>query len=448
MTTTLGSYERLKDGFEKDEMPLAFQEAAVIAQYLDIDYIWIDSLCIVQDNEDDWESQAAHMGQIFESAAVTIAASLSHNPHESLFVRKNPRYEEFELYNDSHGNYNGAVFKARRKTTFGIHAKTGRSKDVDHLDTRAWGLQEKLLSRRLIAFTGAEIQWTCRTSKVCECRSKTYTPEPLLLPSAKEADIKNEHGYAKAWSRIVEPYSDRSLTFPDDRLPAISGLAKKFQQTTDFTYIAGLWKENICYDLMWQCDIMTSALLSTPMVDSAASTIGLNPFGKVTDGSLDVRGTTIEAWLRSSSGTPDDYELCIMDTIYQPNADQRKACEFSIDLQHTAGIWANTGEQPAQALGSKRLRIGIGDIETPVVLLGVYSIHHRNYLYQNFLILRSSPRAINTYERLGIGSGKIYNRDEIPAQSQLVQPFEWLSVDLGERAHALKTVVDQVIRIT
>ncbi|KAG9201944.1 hypothetical protein G6514_005139 [Epicoccum nigrum] len=396
--TTIESYERLKCGFEKEELPIAFQEAALVARSLNIGFIWIDSLCIIQDDVDDWEEQAAQMGQIFEFAAITIAASLSSSPFDSLFTKRDTKYEGFELYDDLKSTDDNVVFKARRKTVFGIHAKTGRSKDVDPLDTRAWGLQEKLLSSRLIAFTGAEIQWTCQTSKVCECRRKSYIPQPLFLLSVREAETKDECGYAKAWSKIVEPYSNRDLTFIDDRLPALSGLAKKFWKVTNYTYIAGLWQESIWYDL-----------------------------------------------LRRTSKSSNGYELHILEAIYQPNTDQRKTCEFSIDAHHTAEMRASTVERAANTLACACRRVDIQDQDTPVILLSIYSIHHRNYLYQNFLILKLFSHGTNTYERVGIGSGKIYDKIDIPAQSQSVQPFNWLSVDFGSKAGRVRTEADQAI---
>lgn len=488
--TTIESYERLKCGFQKEDLPIAFQEAALVARFLNIDFIWIDSLCIIQDDVDDWEEQAAQMGQIFEFAAITIAASLSSSPYDSLFTKRNAKYEEFELYHDRNSTNDNVVFRARRKIVFGIHAKTGRSKDVDRLDTRAWGLQEKLLSNRLVAFTGAEIQWTCQTSKVCECRKKCYISQPLFPLLVKEAETKDECGYAKAWSNIVEPYSNRDLTFPDDRLPALSGLAKKFWKATDYTYIAGLWQESIWYDLMWQHD--TVAAPNTQIIDATTShatvtaryigpsfswvsttsavnyrfarhaypgtrvrhmtivgseydTNGRDTFGKAVGARISIRGTTVEAQLRCTSKSPNGYELHILKAIYQPNTDQRKICEFSIDAHHTAGMRAGTVERPANTLAGACGRVETQEKDTPVILLGIYSIHHRNYLYQNFLILKLFSHGTNTYERVGIGSGKIYDRNDIPAQSQLVQPFDWLSVDFGSKAGSVRTVADQAI---
>jgi hypothetical protein len=252
---TSNNYEELKHGFDSAILPTAFQDAAAMTRSLNIQYLWIDTLCIIQDSRSDWEEQAAMMGEVFESAAITIAASSSLNPYHSLFEMRDCMYEEIELMNETRGGLFDVAFKARRKINRGIHAKTGRSTHKDPLETRAWGLQERMLSRRLIAFTGAELQWTCRTLRSCECHQRTYPAQPPFAKcnGAPSAEILAKN--SKIWSRIIEEYSSRELRFPSDRLPALSGLARKFGATNSLTYNAGGWNETLLYDLVWQRDV-------------------------------------------------------------------------------------------------------------------------------------------------------------------------------------------------
>lgn len=112
---TSQSYDMLKHPFNKETIPKAFQEAAALAQSLNIQYLWIDTLCIVQDNIVDWEEQAAMMGKIFEGAAITIAASSSPHPSRTLFETRDPKYQEIELFNEARDGVLDVVFKARRK---------------------------------------------------------------------------------------------------------------------------------------------------------------------------------------------------------------------------------------------------------------------------------------------------------------------------------------------
>ncbi|KAF2828836.1 HET-domain-containing protein [Ophiobolus disseminans] len=479
--TTSGNYEEMKNGFDRDTLPIAFQDAAAMVQGLGISYIWIDTLCIVQDDGADWEEQAAKMGQIFEGAAITIAASLSTDPYHTLFTAREPSYQEAELYSEIKGEPLNVTFKARRKITRGIHAKIGRSTDVDPLDKRAWGLQEKLLSRRLIAFTGAELQWTCRTLKACECHHNSYPSQPLFLTPTGPTTPDDIVKLSKIWSQIIEEYSARELRFLSDKLPALGGLASKFGAVTEWTYIAGGWRESILFDLVWQRDLEPIVLTATwhgPSFSWASSPGAVNfrfarhsyPGSRVghskvieyknarndvdcraLDCLLVVQGHTVAALLRRSPHDFQAYTICIDGTAYSRNTDQRATCEFSIDasiLQYSANQIAEDSEQ-----WSRRTIDEASDqsLEQPITLLSLYSIHHRRYLYHNFLILEKSHDDVDSYRRIGVGSGKMYraNRceNDFPSEPQLVRPFEWLSCDFERSGRRFADIVEQVLHI-
>jgi hypothetical protein len=475
---TSGSYEALKHGFDGKSLPKTFQDAATMARSLHIRYLWIDTLCIIQDSITDWEEESPKMGEIFGGAAITIAASSSPHPDHTLFKTREPRYQEVELYNGAAGGPHDVVFKARRKIRRGIHAKIGRSTDTDAdpLDARAWGLQERLLSTRLIAFTGTELQWTCRTLKSCECHQNPQPSQPLFPAPTGLSRIETTIKHSRSWIQVIEDYSNRKLTNPNDKLPALSGLASKFGNVTGFTYIAGLWKESILYDLVWQRDIGPVSVSSTWLAPSFSwasapspvhyrfarhvypgsriehaklvnfyyEAIGHGTYTRAMDCTLTLRGYTVAAHLRRTSEDSQAYAICIDNTIYLPNSDQRTICEFSID----AAIPQCNEKIDAEASEWKSLETVSNE---PIILLSLYSIHHRRYLYQNFLILRKSHQDVNTYERIGIGSGKLYREggsiSDIPSKPRLVRPFEWLSVDLGKRGRSIGNLEEQVMYI-
>jgi hypothetical protein len=475
---TSGSYEALKQGFNGGTLPVAFRDAAAMAQSLDIRYLWIDTLCIIQDSIMDWEEESPKMGEIFGGAAITIAASSSPHPDHTLFETREPRYQEIELYNETKGGSADIVFKARRKIARGIHAKTGRIMDteMDPLEKRAWGLQEKMLSTRLIAFTGAELQWTCRTLKSCECHQNPQPSQPLFPASEGSSPAETTMKYARIWSQFIEEYSTRKLTNPKDKLPALSGLASKFGDVTGFTYIAGLWKESLLYDLVWQHDSGSNSVSSTwlgpsfswvsahgavqyryarhsypgiriehaELVNFYYETVGHSTYSRALDCSLTIRGHTVGAYLQRSSKDSRAYTICIDKVIYMPSPDQRTICEFSIDDAKPHDNRNKNVEAP-QRVSSQT------STNEPIILLSLYSIHHRRYLYQNFLILRRSLQGLDTYERIGVGSGKLYRESgsssDIPSESRLVRPFEWLSVDLRKRGCSISNTEEQVICI-
>ncbi|KAH5741123.1 hypothetical protein HBI18_042470 [Parastagonospora nodorum] len=447
--TTSHKYEELQAGMDHNMLPTVFQDAAAMAQSFGIQYLWIDTLCIIQDCEEDWEEQAAKMCEIFEGAAITIAASASQNPAQTLFAKRHPKYQEIELYSDPKGKLADIEFKARRKINCGIHDKPGWSTETDPLDTRAWALQERLLATRLIAFTGAELQWVCKTLKACECRRSTYPSQPLFATKTTSSDAETIRAHARSWSDIVEEYSTRKLSFPKDKLPALNGLASKFAHVTGFEYFAGSWVETLLYDLAWQSEVEISGEWLGPSFSWASAPGPVNyryayhsyPGSRILHpevlqhtAELSVRGPTVEARLRSSS---TDRTICIDEMVYAPNINQMTVCEFVID--------AYAPHRATQELDTT------ATFDDPITLLALYSIHHKNHLYQVFLILARSRKGTGEYERIGVGTGKLYCgrgfEDPIPSEAAIVKPFEWLEFDFGKKGSEGGEVVEQTLCI-
>jgi hypothetical protein len=462
--TQIETYQGRKRGFQKDSMPAVFQDAAMIAQSLDIHYLWIDTLCIIQDSKVDWEEQAAKMGDIFQFARITIAASSPPHPGVSLFDTRKLGYEAIELNSHTNGVLEDVVFKARRKILYGIHAKTGRSLEIDPLDKRAWALQEKLLSTRFVAFTGAEVQWTCRTLKACECKQRTYLPSTLFSIPENMPSMESHLKWARIWSKVVEEYSCRNITKVVDKLPALSGLASKFASGTDFTYIAGLWKETLVYDLSWQCDFGSREASSTWLGPSFSwvsingavnyrfayhpcsgtrtyhtefigvqyTTIGHGPYSRAAEGSsLTVCGYAVPAYLQTSCDDPQEHKLRVGRLAYMPCTDQRAVCEFSIDAYPSTYRKGESDEvlkNVARIDSSNELH---QEPERHVLLLSLYSVQFRDDIYQVFLILGISRHDSRIYERIGIGSGNVYGGggcgSNVLNEEDVLDPFRWLS---------------------
>jgi hypothetical protein len=468
--TTMETYEGRKLGFGQETVPIVFRDAASIAQRLGIKYLWVDTLCIIQDSTADWEEQAAQMGDIFEGSALTIAASASPDPGVSLFGARRDEYQAIELVSDVNEVFKDVVFKVRRKIARGIHSKTGRSLELDPLETRAWALQEKLLSTRLIAFTGGELQFSCRTSRSCECRQKSYSSPPLFSVPSHISSLEQYLKWSKNWSKVVEEYSGRNLRIPEDKLPALSGLASKFALATGFAYIAGLWKETLMYDLSWQRDsdlrkapstwlgpsfswVSIQGAVSyrfarysypgirthhTELIAVQYETVGHGPYSRAGYGSsLTVCGYTVMAFLRTSWDDPQSYEIRIGHTYYTPNADKRAVCEFSIDAYTMPSVADETWDPSKCVSQITSLDKPDRSMERQILLLSLYSIQHRDDIYQVFLILERSQHTIETYERIGIGSGKIYDGNDTETDGcgveGVLEPFQWLSVGLEQR---------------
>jgi hypothetical protein len=130
----------------------------------------------------------------------------------------------------------------------GIHDRSLTPRDS--WDQRAWTLQEKLLSTRLVSFYSDKIQWRYKTQSVCEC-----TAGPLWdwMECPKSIyQLHNDRNAYMFWHVQVMEYTKRRSTFPGDKLPAISGVAKSIYKVISSEYFAGLWMDNFLMDLCWE----------------------------------------------------------------------------------------------------------------------------------------------------------------------------------------------------
>ncbi|CAM1510589.1 Fc.00g009240.m01.CDS01 [Cosmosporella sp. VM-42] len=466
---------QLKGEIIWEDMPPCFKNAAVVARRLDISYLWIDTMCIVQDDKGDWEAESAKMADVYGNAAVVIAASSSPSP-PIPFLAERTKYFGETLLNMSaplQDRYSSMTFKARRKASLGMHAKLPRTGPQDPLESRAWALQERELATRLVSFTGAEIQWRCNRMSSCECCPRSCPPNSLITGHKKACTTSANNDPYIVWHQAVENYTSRNLTFASDRLPALSGLAQRFGNLTGATYIAGMWKQHLLEDLSWQrysrtslqpvlqylaptfswASILNAAdyqpardgyegirVYHSEIIDAHSKATG-GLLGRTIGGSLTIRGPVISATLCSpKAGDAQSYKLLIGSSTFKPDTFQRTSCEFSVDALPTSFEFAASGDRDrVPALGRCTSEATNHEPVTgTVLLLSLYSIVHATYRYELFLLLGRSRTEPAAYERLGIGTGKIYSSESTEQDPPLqIRPFEWLRVQSGPEGRAV-----------
>lgn len=76
---TKASWAKLTVNIFLSDLPPLFQDAIIITRQLGLRYLWIDSLCIIQDSLRDWETEAAKMASIYQNSYVTISATDASN---------------------------------------------------------------------------------------------------------------------------------------------------------------------------------------------------------------------------------------------------------------------------------------------------------------------------------------------------------------------------------
>ncbi len=212
-----------------DSLPSVFKDAVRVARATGIGYLWIDSLCILQDDPEDWRRESRRMADIYRNGVFTIAAVASPSSHDSFLVpRLNPPLVEMPFTSTQYPDQISGSHYIRRDT--------GIINALDELEqsrwgSRGWRFQEQFLSKRLIAFGPSMLQFHCRKSSLrenCQANFLRDIPDAPLHSRDDHGDCEcHEHSNRyRVWYKLVEPYSGCDLTFIIDRLPSIQGIAQ------------------------------------------------------------------------------------------------------------------------------------------------------------------------------------------------------------------------------
>lgn len=239
--------EDMKKWLPVSLLPKTLRDACAITARLRLRYIWIDRLCIIQDSEDDWESESSKMADVYRNAWCTISATGSRDDNGGCYFHRNP-LEIIPLKLASNPFIDGC---------FSLDKETYYNPDYnrmiyDYLGDRAWTFQERNLSRRILHFAKDEVYWRCRESGACETSPSlsTFTSTGTFPLS----EIKSEYDALHRWTKIVKEYSWGRLSKKRDKLPALSGMAVEMQVASRDTYLAGIWRKHILFGLCWTAE--------------------------------------------------------------------------------------------------------------------------------------------------------------------------------------------------
>lgn len=265
-TTTANVRER-HDVVDLSPFPKTIQDAVEVCRSLGIHYIWIDALCIVQDDTQDVGSEMAKMRSIYRGAALTIAAASAAKSEDGFL--QNRTFEE------AYGN----LFRVRYRHRQGEDVTEGSiflselpisDEYQEPLDKRGWTMQEDLMSLRLLRFGSKQTTWRCPKypegisidgggTPVKKDEDMGYTIDDWSRNDEVRSKVTEEgawgsSGIFQAWHNEIERYTFRKLTKPSDRLSACAALAENFSEIMGLNssdYLAGLWKTHVPAQLLW-----------------------------------------------------------------------------------------------------------------------------------------------------------------------------------------------------
>jgi hypothetical protein len=270
VTTTTATLAARQHSIPISILPPTLRDACLVCRALDIQYIWIDALCIIQDDSDDWCREAQLMGPIYQHAVITIAAVAASSTREGFLscpLRQTSLSTLLPIQDPGLGIDD--VVRLRylplaERTNIGHRGRYHGTfdTDVEHSswNSRGWTFQERQLASRILFFGQRGLHYECRSFR----RSEDF-------PAVIRRDFRwyrllhsgetHWRRYCSMWASLVEEYSTREFTLYKDKLPAISSLANVFRESLApmqsvlgqrFVYSAGMWSPNFAEDLLWR----------------------------------------------------------------------------------------------------------------------------------------------------------------------------------------------------
>jgi hypothetical protein len=262
-----------QSGMPDSSLPQTIQDAIHITRRLDLRFLWVDSLCITQDDSDEKFHEIRKMTDIFRGAHITIsAASADSSAKGFLGSRKQvaaANDQSFKIRFCDPGGTSGWVI---------LETITGKIYCDEPLNERAWTMQEHLLSSRVLFYGSRQLHFLCREKEAMSCDGGLLTVPPVAdyLPSTmtdlSQAALCGQKDLVyDRWPRVVQEYSRRKMTIPTDKLIAISGIANEFHKILDDEYLAGLWKREFGFELLWSTVQHGETLMPRPSEYQAPS---------------------------------------------------------------------------------------------------------------------------------------------------------------------------------
>ncbi|KAH8664816.1 heterokaryon incompatibility protein-domain-containing protein [Ilyonectria robusta] len=258
MTTRDSLSRHINTGINVSDLPETLRDAVHLTRLLNVKYLWIDALCIVQQDRDDWIREAAQMSSVYSQALLTIAADGAADTYAGLFRERSERHgTSVELPWPLEEPDDGA---GPIKLHITPHFRSFKDEmGSTPLSKRGWTFQERALSARIVHFTPEMCYWECKDACIGEdeeigkynVQDGFFHLKDLLLPPDRERALTKVRMHDK-WAWVVEKYTHRQLTNAGDLFAALEGVAVVFAEKDILgKYCCGLWEDDFLRHLLW-----------------------------------------------------------------------------------------------------------------------------------------------------------------------------------------------------
>ncbi|KAI1178575.1 hypothetical protein F4777DRAFT_575815 [Nemania sp. FL0916] len=376
--------ENLSDflnGIDFQKLPKLFQDAVTVTRALNIRYLWIDSLCIIQNSKQDWDIESKKMEDVYSQAYVTIAASSAGSSVESfLKPRRSRAWAKLQTPD-------GPLYIAEAIDDF--------QTDVENavLSTRAWVLQERTLSRRTIHFTSSQVYWECGEGVHCETLARLRNPMSQFLgdknfPNIGLSYFKDER--IQLIQYLFTRYSELGLSRATDRPAAIAGLqdrlGRTFKSDADYGVLWKFFERTILWKrtgrALSRIDYTDSAM--KPPSWSWMAFLGTIGYLEIPFGNVDWTGDLENPLLDAQSSARRDASLRAK--VRKITLD-KAFLSSSVTLDEDIELNPEDGQWRCVTVGKDKTPNCFGDIPHYVLVVRPV-VHHGNDI---------------TYERIGVG---------------------------------------------
>ncbi|KAK4500076.1 hypothetical protein PRZ48_008262 [Zasmidium cellare] len=253
----------MMDGILTSRLSRTFQDSIKVARRMNIRYVWIDSLCIIQNEPDlaDWEKESVKMGEYYSGAFCNISATASTSGSEGL--RRHRDHTALQ-----HAQYDMPALHGRPAGSYSLSNVSLWATQLDEapLHRRAWVLQERLLARRVLHFGDGQLLWECREQTASEMyprgvpkiaalqmRSRFKNLDPVSPVNQKRFSSTDREIVAqRLWHHVAKEYSRCLLTYSKDKSRALQGVVSLFGTVLEDEHLHGLWKKNLHHSLLWR----------------------------------------------------------------------------------------------------------------------------------------------------------------------------------------------------
>ncbi|GAP85733.2 putative HET-domain-containing protein [Rosellinia necatrix] len=269
-------------GIDSSILPQTIKDAVLLCHHLKCQYLWIDSLCILQDSDEDKMQEIARMRSIYRDSYFTIVAANANKVSQGFLLPRAPLSPPATLLSiqlpDGQGIgtfYFALIWKDGVGT--GVDGEQYDAK-IEPVNSRAWCYQEYVLSPRILLFASHTAQYHCQTTTLnlgnAYCDSSEISRLPNIVFTANETSdavsprrqLSPEEwkDTREAWFSVISNYTERFVTVSSDKLVALAGISELFHGIWDTPYRAGLWEDTLFEDLFWHKRPSNGALLPRP----------------------------------------------------------------------------------------------------------------------------------------------------------------------------------------